>query len=182
MGGAVEIKAIREQRLERWINQYGNEILRTCFVYLSDAGKAEDAMQDTFLKAWHCMEQFESRNGCGEKAWLMRIAVNVCRDYQHSKWFRHVDMSRALTEIPVHFDDVLPEDRVLLLDILRLPEKCKQVVLLYYYQEMTLQEVAQALSVSRATVQSRLHKAKGLLKLTLPGRELEDGQSSQAGY
>jgi DNA-directed RNA polymerase specialized sigma24 family protein len=47
---------------------------------------------------------------------------------------------------------------------------------------MTLKEVAQALSVSRATVQTRLHKAKGLLKLTLTERELEDGQSSQAGY
>jgi RNA polymerase sigma-70 factor (ECF subfamily) len=81
----------------------------------------------------------------------MRIAVNVCRDYQRSKWFRHVDMSRVLTEIPVHFDEVLPEDRVLLMDIFRLPEKYKQVILLYYYQEMTLQEVADALSISRVT-------------------------------
>jgi RNA polymerase sigma-70 factor (ECF subfamily) len=85
-------------------------------------------------------------------------------------------------EIPVHFDNVLPEDRVLLLDILRLPEKYKQVILLYYYQEMTSQEVALALSISRAAIQNRLHKAKGLLKLTLTGREYEDGQSSQAGY
>jgi RNA polymerase sigma-70 factor (ECF subfamily) len=182
LGSAEEINAIREQRLEQWITQYGNAILRTCFVYLSDAGQAEDAMQDTFLKAWHCMDQFEGRNGCSEKTWLMRIAINICRDYQHSRWFRHVDMSRVLTEIPMHFDDVLSEGRILLLDILRLPEKYKQVILLYYYQEMTLQEVADALSISRATVQSRLHKAKGLLKLTLTGRDLEDGQSSQAGY
>jgi RNA polymerase sigma-70 factor (ECF subfamily) len=182
LGSASETNDIREKRLEQWIAQYGNAILRTCFVYLSDAGQAEDAMQDTFLKAWHCMEQFERRKECSEMKWLMRIAVNVCRDYQRSKWFRHVDMSRVLTEIPVHFDEVLPEDRVLLMDIFRMPEKYKQVILLYYYHEMTLQEVADALSISRATVQNRLHKAKGLLRLTLTGRDIEDGQPSQAGY
>lgn len=182
MSSAAVPGTAREQRLEQWITQYGNAILRTCFVYLSDAGQAEDAMQDTFLKAWHCMNQFEGRNGCSEKTWLMRIAVNICHDYQRSKWFRHVDMTRVLDAIPMHFDTVLPEDRVLLMDILMLPEKYKQVILLYYYQEMTMQEVAQALSISRSSVQHRLHKAKGMLKQTLTGRDLDDEQSSHASY
>ncbi len=48
MGNAVVPSAVREQRIEQWITQYGNDILRTCFIYLSDAALAEDAMQDTF--------------------------------------------------------------------------------------------------------------------------------------
>ena len=169
MGNAAVPSAVREQRLEEWITKYGNAILRTCFICLSDAALAEDAMQDTFLKAWHSMGQFEGRNGCSEKTWLMRIAMNICHDYRRSKWFRYVDLSKTLEGIPMHLDAVLPEDRTLLLDILRLPAKCRQVILLYYYQEMTLQEVAQALGISRASVQRRLQKAQGLLKQTLTG-------------
>ena len=71
--------ADREERLEQWITEYADAVLRTCFVYLSDASLAEDAMQDTFLNAWRGMDAFEGRNGCGVKTWLLTIAVNVCR-------------------------------------------------------------------------------------------------------
>ena len=126
--------AVREQRLEKWITEYGNAVWRTCFVYLSDAAQAEDAMQDTFLKAWNAMPQFEARNGASEKTWLMRIAMNVCVDYKRSKWFKHVDMSKALEDIPQSVSSVLPEDRSLLYDIMRLPPKFKQVILLYCFK------------------------------------------------
>jgi RNA polymerase sigma factor (sigma-70 family) len=164
--------AIREQLLEKWITQYGNAILRTCFVYLSDTAQAEDAMQDTFLKAWNSMNQFERRNEDSEKAWLMRIAINICHDYHRSKWFRHVDRSKVLEALPVHLDSILPQDRSLLLDILQLPEKYKQVILLYYYQEMTLQEVSDVLRISHSTVHLRMQKAQKLLAQALVGRDL----------
>ena len=131
-------------------------------------------MQDTFLKAWHCMEQFEGRNGGSEKTWLMRIAINTCRDYRRSKWFRNVDMSKAIEELPLHLDTILPEDRILLMDILRLPEKYKQVILLYHYQELTLREVAEVFGISYSSAQRRLRKAQGLLKQTLTGRKIDD--------
>lgn len=167
MGNTTVSTATREQRLEQWIALYGDAVLRTCFVYLSDTGQAEDAMQDVFLKAWQCMDQFEGRNGCSEKTWLMHIAINTCHDYHRSKWFRHVDTSKVLGDIPM--DAVLPESRKLLSDILTLPEKYKQVVLLYYYQEMTLVEVAKALNVGKSTVHHRLQKAQKVLKRTLTG-------------
>jgi len=168
----LENAAIREELLGKWIAQYGNAILRACFVYLSDAAQAEDAMQDTFLKAWNRMDQFEKRNGGSEKAWLMRIAINVCHDYHRSRWFRHVDRAKGLEDIPVHTEAVPPEDHLLMMDILRLPEKYKQVILLYYYQEMTLQEVSDTLGVSRSSVHLRLQKAQKMLKQSLTGREL----------
>ena len=163
-----------EQRLERWMRTYGNAVLRICFVYLADASQAEDAMQDTFLRAWHSMQQFEGRNGCSEKTWLMRIAMNVCRDYRRSRWFRHIDLSRALEELPNRLTAILPEDRLLMLDILRLPAKYKQVILLYYYQDCTLEEVAQTLNMSRSTVHHRLKKAEAMLKNTLTGGDIDE--------
>jgi RNA polymerase sigma-70 factor (ECF subfamily) len=161
--------ADREQRLEQWITKYADAVLRTCFVYLSDAALAEDAMQDTFLKAWRGMDTFEGRNGCSEKTWLMRIAINVCHGYRRLSWFRHVDLTRALETLPASCQAILPEDRTLFLDILRLPEKYKQVILLYYYQDMTLEEAAQALLISRSATHHRLKRAQELLRLGLTG-------------
>ena len=159
----------REARVETMIRQWGTSVLRACFVCLSDAQQAEDAMQDTFLKAWRNLDQFEKRNGASEKTWLMHIALNVCRDYRRTRWFRHVDMSRALEDIPLHVSGALPEDRELLMDILALPDKLRQPILLYYYQDMTLEEVAEALGTSKSTVHNRLRKAEGMLKITLTG-------------
>lgn len=80
--GDAAVPGAAQQRLEQWISQYADAILHVCFIYLRDASQAEDAMQDTFIKAWKHMAQW---NGQSEKAWLMRIAVNTCRDYHRSK-------------------------------------------------------------------------------------------------
>ena len=163
----------QEQLLEQWIRQYGNAILRTCFVYLSDAAQAEDAMQDTFLKAWNSMAKFDDRGDGAAKKWLMRIAVNTCRDYRRSRWFRYVDRTKTLDNLPVSMEAMSSQDRSLLIDIMRLPEKYKRVILLYYYQEMTLQETAEVLQISRSTVHTRLQKAEKLLKRILTGGEIQ---------
>ena len=52
---------IREQRLNQWIEDYSDSILRTCFLYLSDQTQAEDATQDTWIKAWKHMDDFERK-------------------------------------------------------------------------------------------------------------------------
>lgn len=110
----MEQQSPNERRLEDWMRTYGTAILRTCFVILSDAREAEDAMQDTFLRAWRAMDTFEQRNGASVKTWLMRIAINVCRDYQRKRWFRHIDMRHALEDLPQGMMTVLPEDRELI--------------------------------------------------------------------
>lgn len=150
------------QRLEEWIAKYSDSILRSCYIYLRDLSQAQDAVQDTFIKAWKHIHTFVGNN---EKAWLMRIAMNTCHDYYRSKWFRHIDMRRSLEELPPQLTAVLPQDHELLMDVYTLPEKLKQVVLLYYYQEMTLQEVADCLGINRSTVHKRLQKAHQLLRI-----------------
>ena len=160
---------IREQRLNKWIEDYSDSILRTCFLYLSDRHQAEDATQDTWIKAWRHMEDFEQKNITSEKAWLLRIAINICKDYRRTAWFRHIDRNKALDELPVSLITVEPEDRSLTLMVMDLPDRYKQVILLYYFQGLTMRETADVIGASQPTVQRRLKKAEALLKGVLTG-------------
>ena len=161
--------AVRAKRLEEWVDAYGDAVLRVCFLYLGDRHLAQDARQDTFLKAWKAMAQFE-KNGAGhEKAWLMRIAVNTCRDYRRGAWFRHVDKRTALEDLPPRLTAEDAQDRALTMDVMRLPEKLKQVVLLHYYQNLTIQETAQALGIPKSTAYKRLVRAEETLRRALKG-------------
>ena len=166
---------IREQRLNEWIEAYSDPILRTCFLYLSDRGQAEDALQDTWIKAWKHMDEYEKNNIANDKAWLLRIAVNTCKDYRRSAWFRHIDRSKVLDELPPQLAAAEPEDRSLTLTVMELPDRYKQVILLYFFQGLTMQETADALGTSQATVSRRLEKAKELLKGSLTGGAAYEG-------
>lgn len=170
MDNALAPSSVREDKLEEWIVSYGDDILRTCFLFLTDAALAEDAAQDTFFKAWQSMDQFESRNHCSEKTWLVRIAINTCKNYKRSAWFRHIDLTRAIEDLPASFHAASQEDKTFFLDIVRLPQKYRQVIILHYYQDMPLKEVADMLHISRSTAYHRLQKAQQLLRITL-GRE-----------
>jgi RNA polymerase sigma-70 factor (ECF subfamily) len=160
-------------KLAQWIAEYSGALLKTCYVYLHSLQQAEDAVQDTFIKAYQGMACTDAQALVSEKAWLMRIAINVCHDYHRSRWFRYIDKTVAVEALPQTLMSVLPEDRTLLADVIRLPEKFKQVLLLYYYQELTLQETADVLQISRSAVHKRLQKAQTLLKGRLTGRDFD---------
>jgi len=157
----------QEEQLRRWIETYSDEILRLCFLYLGDQAQAEDALQDTFIKVWQHMA--DERRLLNEKAWLMRIAINTCKDYRRTAWFKHVDLRQALDELPPRLLRAASEDRSLTLAVMELPARYKQVVLLYYYQGFTQQETATALGISPAAVFRRLRKAETLLRTALTG-------------
>lgn len=166
---------IREQRLSRWIEEYSDSILHTCFFYLSDQGQAEDATQDTWIKVWKHMGDFERQDIANEKAWLLRIAINTCKDYRRSAWFRHIDRKQALDELPPQLVSIEPEDYSLTMMVMDLPDRYKQVILLYYFQGLTLLETAEALGASQSTIHRRLKKAEDLLKVSLTGGVAYEG-------
>ena len=158
-----------EARLEELVARYQTSLYRTCCLYLGDAALAEDAVQETFLKAYRALPRF--RGESSEKTWLMRIAVNTCRDAMRSGWFRHTD--RRVTP------DMLPEaaapaeagDDALLAEVMNLPAKQREVVLLYYYQDMDTHEVAKALGIAHSSVSGRLRSARARLRAVLEGRD-----------
>lgn len=156
----------REVLLARMVEIYEVFLLRTCYMYLRDKESAEDAVQETFLKAYKSLHTF--RGDCSEKTWLMRIAINVCRDFRRTAWMRFVDR-----RIPL---DLLPEpaqeyDGWNSLDlakaIMQLPDKLKEVVLLYFYHDMTTREISDALGVSATVVSKRIKQACAKLEAIL---------------
>jgi RNA polymerase sigma-70 factor (ECF subfamily) len=169
----VALHLEHKAKLARWIAEYSDVLLKTCYVYLHNLPQAEDAMQDTFLKAYQGMNRADSHTIASEKAWLMRIAINVCHDYHRSRWFRYIDKTIAVEDLPQNLMSVSQDDRSLLADVIRLPEKAKQVLLLYYYQELTLQEMADVLQISRSAAHKRLQKAQALLKRKLTRRDFD---------
>jgi RNA polymerase sigma-70 factor (ECF subfamily) len=176
MDNALAPSSVREDKLEEWIVSYGDDILKTCFLFLTDAALAEDATQDTFFKAWQNMNQFEGRNHCSEKTWLIRIAINTCKNYKRSAWYRYIDLTKVIEDLPASFHAVSQEDKDFFLDIVRLPQRYKQVIILHYYQDIPMAEVADMLRISRSTAYHRLQKAQQMLRITLEGGYIHEAE------
>lgn len=159
-----------EQTFERLVAEYQTLLLRTCYLYLKDAALAEDAVQETFLKAYRSMHTW--REECSEKTWLCRIAVNTCRDMRRGRWFRYTDRSVTPDMLPVAAHCNLQEEK-LIIDVMNLPRRLREVVILYYYQGMDTSEIAQALSIARTSVSDRLARARKQLRIILEEEENE---------
>lgn len=150
---------------EQMVSEYQAQLRRLCCVLLKDAHLAEDAVQETFLKAYRSKDQF--RKESSERTWLTRIAVNTCRDMMKSRWFRHIDRSVKIDDLPEPAAPSDPEDTGLYETVLRLPVKQREVVLLYFYQDMTMQEVSDILQISVSNVSRRLESARKALRKQL---------------
>lgn len=160
---------VRDVAIERMMKQYGAAVYRMCYLYLHDRTLAEDAGQDTFIKAYRSLGTFEGKYEKSEKAWLMRIAINTCKDHRRSAWFRTRISSQPLERLPDPAYEVDEQSRLITEEIIRLPVKLKEVILLYYYQSLTYDEITHVLGISKTTVFQRMKKARQLLKRNLEG-------------
>ena len=148
--------------LERLMEQYGSSLLRMCALYLKDADLAQDAVQETFIRAYRHIEDY--RGESSERTWLMAIAINVSRDMLRTAWFRHQSRSTDIDTLPEKPAEFEFPDNTVLTEVMHLPAKYREVVLLRYYEGLKLKEVASALGLSDGQVRSRLNKANELLR------------------
>ena len=155
------------EELENLMEQYGDEIKRFCTLQLRDPFQAEDAAQDTFVKAWKALDKF--RNESSQKTWLMRIAVNTCRDYQRTGWFRHTDRRVTPEDLPEQGQEAVLPDGEISRAIMSLPYRLRQFILLRYFDGLSLNETATAAGVSLATAKRQISKANQLLHDRLEG-------------
>ncbi len=153
--------------IDELVYEYGDSLCRMCFLYLKDVHLAEDAVQDTFLKVYKSYPQFKGDSDI--KTWIMRIAINVCKNYRRSFWWKHVDAAKSLQEIAFSSNPESLQDDTLVLEIMKLSPKYKEVILLFYYHDMPIREIARALNIPESTVAVRLKRAREQLKSKLEG-------------
>ena len=156
--------ATRDDRavLERMMAAHGGSLLRMCALQLRDTHLAEDAVQETFLKAYRHLGSF--RGESSELTWLTSIAIRVCRDVQRSAWWRRVDRRVDVDGLPeASATDDYP-DRTVIREVTALPVKYREVIVLRYYQGLTVTEAAAALGISLTAAKARLNRAGGVLR------------------
>lgn len=166
-----------DKELERLMNCYGNDILRTAYIYLKDIHLAEDVFQDVFIKVYKNFHKFNGKSS--EKTWILTITMNTCRDLLRNSWIKKVlrfdDTEYGVFNSTENSNDL--EDMVIknieyqdiLKKVMDLPKKYKEVILLYYYQELSTCEISKILKIPEGTVRSRLYRARGILKYNIGG-------------
>ena len=150
---------------DRWLEQavkaHGDALLRLCFLYLHDRHLAEDAVQETFLRAYKAYVRF--RGDSSEKTWLTRVAINICKSALRR------ERPLPLSEAPEGSYEARFRDDTVLQAVCALPPKLREVVLLYYFQELSTPEIAQMLHLPRNVITARLSRARAQLKTDLKG-------------
>lgn len=155
-----------EQTFTRLMDTYSSLLLGLCIIILRDYHLAQDVVQETFLRAWRNLPLSPEK----EKPWLVRVAVNLCRDQQRSRWMRHNDRRVTPEELNI---PVLPEENEVIREVKRLPAKEREVIVMHYWGNLSAQEIADALRIGRASVYRRLESAKKKLRLELDETDMK---------
>ena len=161
-----------ETQLEQLIREHQVSLKRLCYLYLHDEKLAEDAVQETFLKFYRSRNAY--RGEASAKTYLTRIAVNTCRDALRSAWVRHVDRRITLDMLPDPGETRDERNRELAAAVMNLPRKLREVILLYYYQDIDTRGIAELLGISQPAVSGRLKRAREKLRHALKGWDLDE--------
>ncbi|MEH7491520.1 sigma-70 family RNA polymerase sigma factor [Neobacillus niacini] len=165
-GIAIEDK---ELIINEIMNQYGQEIMKLAFSYVNNQAIAEDLTQDIFVKYYKSLHTYSGKVKL--RTWLWRIAINHCKDF-HRSWYQK-NVVIAGEEFPVNGtkkelveQTVIQreDDDELISAIMTLPIKYREVIYLFYYEELPIKEIAAVTETGVNTVKTRLRRAKELLK------------------
>lgn len=150
-----------DEYIQSVLNKYSIMLIKIAFTYLKSTADAEDAVQEVYLSLMKRGEGFTSEEH--EKAWLIRVTINKCKNHLRSAWHRlQVPLNEDISYLP-------EEDGEVLTEVLTLPEKYRTVLHLYYYDNYSIAEIAKILRRSPATVGTWLSRGRKLLKNRLNG-------------
>lgn len=150
--------------VNRVMEDYADMVRRICFVHLKNRHDTEDVFQNVFMKYLLYEGSFESREH--EKAWFVRVTINACTDWLRALSRRKWVPLDALAEEYAVLDE---PSREVLEAVLKLPEKYRDVIYLFYYEEYPAVEIAKILGRKENTVYTWLSRAKEILRERLGG-------------
>ena len=155
------------QRAEYLAETYADAILRLSYTYLKSTHDAQDICQTVFVKLLTEPREFDSPDH--ERAYILRMAVNACKDLLKSPWRKRTCGLEACAQVPA------PEaaDGSLLAAVNSLPPHYRAVIYLYYYEGYQASEISAILGIPAATVHTRLARGRAKLKELLGGTEYE---------
>ena len=139
--------------LEILVNKYADMVLRLALTHLGNLADAQDVCQEVYIKLFKHQRPFNDAEH--EKAWIIRVTINTCKDVIRSpwkKWFSPVE------EIPLPIEHT--ESMKVVFFVLKLPRKYRMVIYLYYYESYKTAEIAEILNLKESTVRTHLKRAK----------------------
>ncbi|MCR5845064.1 MAG: RNA polymerase sigma factor [bacterium] len=151
-----------EQQITEIFTRQVDTIYRVCYAYMGNAADTEDAVQETFVKLMRSNVVFNDVEH--EKAWLIRVAVNHCKDVLKSSSRKNV----ALDSVGEPVDERAGLDETLKV-VLELEPKYKDAVYLHYYEGYTTEEIGEILGHPPSTIRNHLSEARRILKRELGG-------------
>lgn len=158
--------------LEKLIVEFEQYIKFLCYSYTRDWSTAEDLTQEVFITCFKKLDHF--RGESSYKTWLAKIAVNKCRDLLKNKWYRAGITIEPFTDILKAQDLTIEDqmitketDKILLEQIYSLPGKYREIIMLYYYEELKIWEIEKLTGLNQDTIKSRLRRAKQYLRKNL---------------
>ena len=153
--------------------QYADTVYRLAFLRTKSGTDADDIVQEVFLRV---MDKQPVLKEGSEKSWLLKVALNICRDQWRSSWAKRVILgSKRLDIIPADNElEDRTEKEALMQAVHSLPADVREVFLLFYYQRYTIEEIAKILDVQAGTVSSRLSRGRKKLKVLLEEGEAQN--------
>lgn len=162
-----------ERLLNRLMQDYATELKKIAYLYINDRAECEDIIQEVYINCFHNLSAF--RGESNYKTWLIRITINKCKDHQR-RWNVKNLLYRPFTNLLKKEDSAEEQyfhhqnSKELMEEIALLPTKFKEVLILFYFQEMSMQEISEILEINHNTVKSRILRGKNALMKNLERR------------
>jgi len=153
------------EELEQWADLYAQRLVRLAYTYARDYGHAEDRVQDAFLKAYTLHHQFRPERGT-LFSWLAKIVVNECRMAYRRRWRERVMefLPERATESTEEMYLTHTSRQLIYQAVLNLPEFLRTPIVLHYYEDLSVEEIAFILGKPAGTVKSRLWRGRARLR------------------
>ena len=156
--------------VQELVEMYKDNIYAAAFNICKSAADAEDVVQDTFLQYYMTKKEFDDEKHI--RYWILRVAINKAKNIQ-SSFRRKKEMSLEDYVETLTFET--PESRELFEEVMKLPEKYRVVIHLFYYEDYSIKEIAKILRVTESSVKVRLSRGRAKLKDALK-EDWEDEQ------
>ena len=160
------LKKGREEAYRQLIEEYSNKLLRTCYLILNDREEAEDVVQETFIKVFNKIDTFKEKSGL--YTWIYAIALNLSKDRMRIKqdMLELKDEWIGIDDVESHVEINFDREQ-LRKEIFEMNSLYKEVLVLFYFEELSIKEISNLLNEKEGTIKSKLSRGRNMLKESL---------------